>query len=243
DLFRLNTKGFRGEALASIAAIAQVELKTKIAQNDLGTQLMIEGSEVKLQEVCTCADGTSIAVKNLFFNVPARRNFLKSNHVESKHIIDEFLRVALIHHDIAFSMYNDGNEVYNLKPGSFRQRIVGIFGDKYNTKLVPVAENTDIVTISGFVTKPEFAKKTRGEQYFFVNNRFIKNAYLNHAVQSAFDQLLNKDQFPSYFINMQIDASKIDINIHPTKTEIKFEDERAIYAILRTAIKQALGKN
>src|SRR5690606_13176004 len=151
DLFRLNTKGFRGEALASIAAIAQVELKTKIAQNELGTQLMIEGSEVKLQEVCTCADGTSIAVKNLFFNVPARRNFLKSNHVESKHIIDEFLRVALIHHDIAFSMYNDGNEVYNLKPGSFRQRIVGIFGDKYNTKLVPVAENTDIVTINGFV--------------------------------------------------------------------------------------------
>lgn len=243
DLFRLNTKGFRGEALASIAAIAQVELKTKIVQNELGTQLMIEGSEVKLQEVCTCADGTSISVKNLFFNVPARRNFLKSNHVESKHIIDEFLRVALIHHDIAFSMYNDGNEVYNLKTGSFRQRIVGVFGEKYNTKLVPVAENTDIVAINGFVTKPEFAKKTRGEQYFFVNNRFIKNAYLNHAVQSAFDQLLNKDQFPSYFINMQIDASKIDINIHPTKTEIKFEDERAIYAILRTAIKQALGKN
>lgn len=242
DLFALHTKGFRGEALASIAAIAHVELKTKKENSDLGSQITIEGSEIKAQEACSCAKGTSIAIKNLFFNVPARRNFLKSNSVESKHIIDEFLRVALIHHDIAFSMYNDGNEVFNLNAGSFRQRIVAIFGDKYNTKLVPVSETTDIVSLEGFVTKPEFAKKTRGEQYFFVNHRFIKNAYLNHAVQNAFDQLLNKEQFPSYFINLSIDPAKIDINIHPTKTEIKFEDERAIYAIIRTAVKQALGK-
>ncbi len=243
DLFCLNTKGFRGEALASIAAIAQVELKTRKPAAELGSQLIIEGSEFKSQEACSCAVGSSISVKNLFFNVPARRNFLKSNSVETKHIMDEFLRVALVHHDIAFSMYNDGNEVYNLSTGSARQRIVAVFGDKYNTKLVPLSEQTDIVNIDGFVTKPEFAKKTRGEQFFFVNNRFIKSAYLNHAVQNAFDQLLNKDQFPSYFINLHVDPSKIDINIHPTKTEIKFEDERSIYAILRTAIKQALGKN
>jgi len=242
DLFNLHTKGFRGEALASIAAIAQVELKTKKEHAELGSKISIEGSEIKEQEACSCAKGTTFSIKNLFYNVPARRNFLKSNSVESKHIIDEFLRVALIHHNIAFSMYNDGNEVFNLNSGSFRQRIVAIFGEKYNTKLVPVAEQTDIVTIEGFVTKPEFAKKTRGEQYFFVNNRFIKNAYLNHAVQNAFDQLLNKEQFPSYFLNLSVNPSKIDINIHPTKTEIKFEDERSIYAIIRTAVKQALGK-
>ncbi len=242
DLFNINTKGFRGEALASIAAIAQVELKTKVEDNDLGTQIIIEGSEVKEQEVCNCSKGTSFSIKNLFFNVPARRNFLKSNPVEVKHIIEEFQRVAMVHAEIAFSMYNNGNEVFNLNKGSFRQRITGIFGDKINQKLVPVTENTDIVTVEGFVSKPEFAKKTRGEQYFFVNDRFIKNAYLNHAVQNAFDQLLSKDQFPSYFLKLTIDPSKIDINIHPTKTEIKFEDERAIYAIIRTAVKQALGK-
>ena len=243
DLFNLNTKGFRGEALASIAAIAQVELKTKQEGIDLGTQIVMEGSEVKEQEPCTCAKGTSFSVKNLFFNVPARRNFLKSNPVETKHIIEEFQRVAMVHADISFSMFNNGNEVFNLPAGSFRQRIVGVFGEKYNQRLVPVSENTDIVTIEGFVSKPEFAKKTRGEQYFFVNDRFIKSAYLNHAVQSAFDQLLSKDQFSSYFLKLTIDPSKIDINIHPTKTEIKFEDERAIYAIVRTAIKQALGKH
>lgn len=243
DLFNLNTKGFRGEALASIAAIAQVELKTKRENDELGTLIRIEGSEVKEQEPCSCTKGTSFSVKNLFFNVPARRNFLKSNAIEIKHIIDEFQRVALVHPEIAFSMYNNGNEVFNLNKGSFRQRIVGVFGDKYNQKLVPVSESTDIVSIKGFVSKPEFAKKTRGEQFFFVNNRFIKNAYLNHAVQNAFDQLLSSDQFPSYFLNLTIDPSKIDINIHPTKTEIKFEDERAIYAIIRTSVKQALGKN
>ena len=243
DLFNLNTKGFRGEALASIAAIAQVELKTKKEGEDLGTTIIIEGSEVKEQEPCSASKGTSFSIKNLFFNVPARRNFLKSNPVEIKHIIEEFQRVALVHANINFSMYNNDNEVFNLKQGSFRQRIVGVFGDKYNQKLVPVTEDTDLVQIEGFVSKPEFAKKTRGEQYFFVNDRFIKSAYLNHAVQNAFDQLLSKDQFPSYFLKLTIDPTKIDINIHPTKTEIKFEDERAIYAIIRTAVKQALGKH
>ena len=243
DLFRLDTKGFRGEALASIAAIAQVELKTRVEENDLGIQIQIEGSEVKEQEVCSCSKGTSFSVKNLFYNVPARRNFLKSNPVEIKHIIEEFQRVAMVHAEISFSMYNNGNEVFVLKKGSFRQRIVGIFGEKTNQKLVPVDENTDIVSVLGFVGKPEFAKKTRGEQYFFVNDRFIKNSYLNHAVQNAFEELLSKDQFPSYFLKLQIDPAKIDINIHPTKTEIKFEDERSIYAIIRTAVKQALGKN
>ncbi len=243
DLFNINTKGFRGEALASIAAIAQVELKTKKEGEDLGTSILMEGSEVKEQEPCSTSKGTSFSIKNLFYNVPARRNFLKSNPVEVKHIIDEFQRVALVHADISFSMYNNGNEVFNLKKGSFRQRIVGIFGEKYNQRLVPVIEDTDLVKIEGFVSKPEFAKKTRGEQYFFVNNRFIKSAYLNHAVQNAFDQLLSKDQFPSYFLKLTIDPTKIDINIHPTKTEIKFEDERAIYAIIRTAVKQALGKH
>lgn len=243
DLFNINTKGFRGEALASIAAIAQVELKTKKEGEDLGTTIVMEGSEVKEQEPCSTSKGTSFSIKNLFYNVPARRNFLKSNPVEVKHIIDEFQRVALVHADINFSMYNNGNEVFNLKKGSFRQRIVGMFGEKYNQRLVPVTEDTDLVQINGFVSKPEFAKKTRGEQYFFVNDRFIKSAYLNHAVQNAFDQLLSKDQFPSYFLKLTIDPTKIDINIHPTKTEIKFEDERAIYAIIRTAVKQALGKN
>lgn len=243
DLFNLSTKGFRGEALASIAAIAQVVLKTKVEGNDLGTEILIEGSEVKEQEGCNCAKGTSFSIKNLFYNVPARRNFLKSNPVEIKHIIEEFQRVAMVHADISFSMYNNGNEVFNLKKGSFRQRIVGVFGEKYNQKLVPVEENTNIISIKGFVSKPEFAKKTRGEQYFFVNDRFIKNSYLNHAVNNAFDQLLSKDQHPSYFLKLMIDPSKIDINIHPTKTEIKFEDERAIYAIIRTAVKQGLGKN
>lgn len=243
DLFKLTTKGFRGEALASIAAIAQVELKTKKEGKELGSSIFIEGSEVKEQEHCSCAKGTSFSVKNLFYNVPARRNFLKSNPIEVKHIIDEFQRVALVHPEVSFTMYNNGNEVFNLNKGSFRQRIVSVFGDKYNQKLVPVTESTDIVSIDGFVTKPEFAKKTRGEQFFFVNNRFIKNAYLNHAIQSAFDQLLSKDQHPSYFLKLTIDPTKIDINIHPTKTEIKFEDERAIYAIIRTAVKQGLGKN
>lgn len=242
DLFALNTMGFRGEAIPSIAAIAQVEIKTKTENQDLGSHLIVEGSEVKSQEFCQTAKGTSVSVKNLFFNVPARRNFLKSNPVEVKHIIEEFIRVAMIHPEVSMNMDNDANEVYRLPAGSFRQRIVNIFGAKYNQRLVPVEETTDIVDISGFIGKPEFAKKTRGEQYFFVNKRFIKSPYLNHAIQMAYEELLPKDQYPSYFLQMNIDPAKIDINIHPTKTEVKFEEERAIYAIIRTAVRQALGK-
>lgn len=242
DLFALNTMGFRGEAVPSIAAISQLEIKTKPENQDLGSHLVLDGSDVKSQELCQTAKGTNISVKNLFFNVPARRNFLKSNPVEVKHVIEEFIRVAMIHPEVAMNMDNDTNEVYRLSSGTFRQRIVNIFGIKYNQRLVPVEETTDIVKVTGFIGKPEFAKKTRGEQYFFVNRRFIKSPYLNHAIQKAYEELLPRDQFPSYFLQMDIDPAKIDINIHPTKTEVKFEEERAIYAIIRTAVRQALGK-
>lgn len=242
DLFSLKTMGFRGEAIPSIAAISQMEIKSKRAEDDLGNHLIMEGSEVISHEPCQATTGTSISVKNLFFNIPARRNFLKSNPIETKHIIEEFIRVALIHPEVNMNMDNDGNEVYRLAKGSFRQRIVAIFGSRYNQRLVPVDEKTDIVKISGFIGKPEFARKTRGEQYFFVNKRFIRSAYLNHAVQMAYEELLPKDQYASYFLYMEVDPSKIDINIHPTKTEVKFEEERAIYAIIRTAVRQALGK-
>ncbi len=242
DLFHIRTMGFRGEALASIAAISQLELKTKKRENDLGTKICIEGSSVISQDVCATKEGTNILVKNLFFNVPARRNFLKSNPVETKHIIEEFFRVAMVHPEIAFKLQNEGGELFHLPKGSFKHRIVSLFGDKYNQRLVPVDEKTDIVGISGFVGKPEYAKKTRGEQYFFVNDRFIKSPYLGHAVQAAFDELVTKDQHPSYFLKLEVNPENIDINIHPTKTEIKFEDERSIYAIVRTSVKQALGK-
>lgn len=242
DLFAIRTKGFRGEALASIAAIAQVELKTKLSNEELGTLIQIEGSKITNQEPVSCANGTSFSIKNLFFNVPARRNFLKSNAVETRHIIDEFERVAMSHPDIHFTMHHNGNEVFNLVSGPFRQRLVGILGKKYNDRLVPVNEPTNIVNLTGHIVKPEFCKRTRGEQFFFVNNRFIKSTYLNHAVTSAFKELLGKDQFPSYFIFMEIDPSTIDINIHPTKTEIKFEDEKSIYAIINSAVRNSLGK-
>lgn len=242
DLFALSTKGFRGEALASIAAIAQVELKTKREEDELGLQLIIEGSEVKSQEACTCSKGSSFAIKNLFYNVPARRNFLKSDRAEYKYILDEFIRIALAHPNIAFSLTNNDKEQYRLPKETFRQRIVSLYGKKYNTRLVPVEEQTDIVTIKGFVSKPEFSKKSRGEQFFFVNNRFIKSSYLNHAVSSAMEGLLQSDHYPSFYLFLDIDPSKIDVNIHPTKTEIKFEDERSIYAILRSALKRSLGQ-
>tara|TARA_R110002012_G_scaffold319389_2_gene539704 strand:+ start:93909 stop:95765 length:1857 start_codon:yes stop_codon:yes gene_type:complete len=243
DLFQLNTKGFRGEALASIAAIAHVELKTKQdTTDDVGTQIVIEGSEVKAQEVVVTPTGTSIAVKNLFFNIPARRNFLKSNTVELRHIIDEFHRVSLAHPSIQFSMYHNGSETFHLPASNFRQRIVNIFGNKTNEKLVPVNETTEVLTVSGFVGKPEYAKKTRGEQFFFVNNRFIKSAYLNHAINSAFDGLLKDGKHASYFLDLTVNPQTIDINIHPTKTEIKFDDEHTLYAILRSAVKHSLGQ-
>lgn len=242
DLFNIRSKGFRGEAMASIAAIAHVELKTRLHDEELGTLVELEGTEVKKQEPCQAQAGSSISVKNLFFNVPARRNFLKSNAVETKHIIDEFQRVALAHPDIEFSMHHNGQEVFKLTKGPLRQRIVQLLGGNSNQKLVPLEEETSIVKLKGFICKPEFAKKTRGEQFFFVNNRFIKSSYLNHAVMTAYDDLISKNSFPSYFIYMEVDPSFIDINIHPTKTEIKFEDERSIYAIMRSTVKQSLGK-
>jgi len=242
DLFELNTKGFRGEALASIAAIAHVELKTKQEKDEVGTEIKIEGSKVNSQEVCVTPQGTSISVKNLFYNIPARRNFLKSNAVELRHIIDEFHRVAMAHPVIKFDMYHNGSEVFNLPDSNNRQRIVNIFGGKTNEKLVPVKEETDLVTISGFVGKPEYAKRSRGEQFFFVNDRFIKSPYLNHAVSAAFEGLLKDKAHPSYFIYLTVDPKSIDINIHPTKTEIKFEDEHALYAMLRATIKHSLGQ-
>jgi DNA mismatch repair protein MutL len=242
DLFALHTKGFRGEALASIAAIAHVELKTKQAQEELGTHLVIEGSKFTSQEVAVLPQGTSFSVKNLFFNIPARRNFLKSDTVEFRHIIDEFERVALAHANIAFVLYHNGSEMFNLPSGNKRQRLVNVFGGRTNEKLVPVKETTDIVQIKGFVTKPEFAKKNRGEQFFFVNNRFIKSGYLHHAVMAAYEGLLKDGCQPGYYLYLEVPPHTIDINIHPTKTEIKFDDEHALYAILRSSIKHALGQ-
>lgn len=242
DLFQLQTKGFRGEALASIAAIAHVELKTKQEHDDVGNAIEIEGSKVVSQDVVVTPKGTSVSVKNLFYNIPARRNFLKSDSVELRHVIDEFHRVALAHPNISFVLYNNGSETFNLPIGNFRQRIVNIFGNKTNEKLVPVEEETEVLKISGFVGKPEFAKKTRGEQYFFVNNRFIKSAYLSHAITSAFEGLLKNGTHPSYFLNLEVNPQTIDINIHPTKTEIKFDDEHTLYALLRSAVKHSLGQ-
>ncbi|HLC83447.1 MAG TPA: DNA mismatch repair endonuclease MutL [Bacteroidia bacterium] len=242
DLFAIRTMGFRGEALASIAAIAQVELKTKRIGDEVGVQIDIEGSEIKRQETVSCAEGTSISVKNLFFNVPARRNFLKTDSVELRHIIDEFHRVSIPNPEIAFSFHHNNTEIFHLEAGSLKQRLMGLFGSSYNSRLVPVEENTGIVKIKGFVIKPDFAKKTRGEQFFFLNKRFIKNGYLHHAVQSAFEQLLPTDSFASYFLMLDVNPKSIDINIHPTKTEVKFEDEKAIYAFLRSAVKKSLGQ-
>ena len=242
DLFNINTKGFRGEALASIAAIAHVELKTKPEDQEIGTHITIEGSEVTSQEAAVVPKGATISVKNLFYNIPARRNFLKSNTVETRHIIDEFHRVALAHPQVEFIFLNNGSSVFNLPSSNIRQRIVNIFGSKTNEKLVPVSEETDIVKVEGFVIKPQFAKKSRGEQFFFVNDRFIKSPYLNHAIQSAFEGLLKDGANPGYFLFLEVAPESIDINIHPTKTEIKFDDEHSIYAMLRATIKHSLGQ-
>jgi DNA mismatch repair protein MutL len=242
DLFSLHTKGFRGEALASIAAIAHVEMKTKQEQEELGTHIVIEGSKFVSQDVAVLPKGTSFSVKNLFFNIPARRNFLKSETVEHRHIVDEFQRVALAHPNIHFTYYHNGSDLFNLPQSNSRQRIVNIFSGKTNEKLVPVQEETEIVSIQGFVSKPEFAKKNRGEQFFFVNDRFIKSGYLHHAVIAAYEGLLKDGAQPSYFLYLNVPPNTIDINIHPTKTEIKFDDEHALYAILRSAIKHSLGQ-
>ncbi len=241
DLFSIHTMGFRGEALASICAIAHLEMKTKRAEDEVGTHIINEGSVVKSQEVCQCETGTSIAVKNLFFNVPARRQFLKSNQVELRHITDEFLRLAIAHPHISFNFYHNNSLLYQLFKETTKKRIVSCFGDNYNKRLLPFEHHADFVSFSGFITKPEFAKKTRGEQFFFTNKRFMKHNYLNHAVFSAFKDLINPDAFPSFFIFIDIDPEQIDINIHPTKTEIKFQDERVMYSFLNAAVKKTLG--
>ncbi len=242
DLFAIRTMGFRGEAMASIAAIAQVELKTRRHEDELGSAIEIEGSIVIHQQPCATPAGTSISVKNLFYNIPARRNFLKSNPVETRHILDEFQRVALAHPEIYFTLHHDGQEVYHLPQTQLKQRIIHLLGNHYNEKLVPVDEETTIIQVKGFVGKPSSAKRTRGDQFFFVNNRFIKDAYLNHAVKIAFEQLLPDEYFPLYYLFIEIDPAKIDINVHPTKTEIKYQDEKAIYAIIRSAVKRSLGR-
>mgnify|MGYP003740875311 FL=1 len=242
DLFSIRTKGFRGEAMASIAAVAQVEMKTKLHDQEVGVRIHIEGSKMITQEPVQTANGTSISIKNLFFNIPARRNFLKSNQVETRHIIDEFQRVALTHPEVSFKMTHNGAETFSLPQGTLRQRIVNVFGKKFNQSLVPIDEKTSITNLTGFIGKPEFAKKTRGEQFFFVNKRYIKNSYLNYAVMQAYQDLIPSKSYPSYFIYMEMEPASIDINIHPTKTEIKFEDEKAIYAILNSAVKQSIGK-
>jgi len=242
DLFHIKTMGFRGEALASIAAVAQVEIKTKNAEAQLGTYIEIENSAVVKQEPCAFGTGTSISMKNLFFNVPARRNFLKSNAAEMRHIMDEFIRVAMAFPQVFFSMSSNGQQVFHLESGNLKQRIVQILGNNYNARMVTVKEETDYLNVYGFVGKPETAKKTRGDQYFFVNNRFIKSAYLNHAVNNAFDTLIAKDSFPSYVLFIDLDPSQLDINVHPTKQEIKFEDEKIIYAFVQAAVKHALAQ-
>lgn len=242
DLFHLNTKGFRGEALASIAAIAHVELQTKKESEETGTSISIEGSKISKDEPCVCPAGTRFDIKNLFFNVPARRNFLKSDQVEMRHITEEFERVAFAHPDIAFSLTHNEKEIYNLNPVILRKRVVDILGKNTNDRLVPIEESTDIVSLKGFVLKPEHARKTRGEQFFFVNDRFFKSTYFNNAITRAFEGLIKDRSYPSYFIYLNVDPQKIDVNVHPTKTEIKFEEEKFIYSILYSSIKQALGK-
>ena len=243
DLFQLRTKGFRGEALASIASIAQVILKTRLkSDEDTGTLVEMNGGTPMRNEECICEQGTSIEVKNIFFNVPARRTFLKSDNAEFSHIRNEFERVCLGHTNVSFVLTHNGNEIYNLMEANLRKRITDLFGNKKNENIVPIDENTDIVNVSGFVGKPESAKKSRGEQYFFVNNRFFKHTYFNHAVNKAFEKLVPERSFPSYFIFLEIDTEKIDVNIHPTKTEINFEEGKFIYTILLSSIKQALGK-
>ena len=242
DLFRIRTMGFRGEALASIAAVAQVELKTRRPEDEAGTYIEIENSLVRKQEPVAIPVGTSIAMKNLFFNVPARRNFLKSNASELKHIIDEFIRVAMSFPNIFFSMVSNGQQVFHLEKGTLKQRIVQLLGNNYNARLVAVQEQTDYLNIQGFVGKPESAKKTRGDQYLFVNNRFIKSAYLNHAMMNAFAEMIPKDSFPMYALFIDLDPSQLDINVHPTKQEIKFEDEKIVYAFVQSAVKHSLAQ-
>ena len=241
DLFRLRTMGFRGEALASIAAVAQFEMKTRPATNELGTLLVVEGSDIRKQESVACEKGTNICVRNLFFNIPARRNFLKSNPVELRHIIEEFQRIALANSGVSFTLVQGDEQVFDLPAGKLSQRIVNIFGKSYQQQLAPVKEETEQIKTTGYIGRPESARKTRGEQFIFVNNRFVRNNYLNHAVQTAFEGLIPDGSFPFFVLFIDIDPKHIDVNVHPTKTEIKFDDERSVYAVVSASVRQALG--
>ncbi|CAN5412121.1 DNA mismatch repair endonuclease MutL [soil metagenome] len=243
DLFTLRTMGFRGEALASIAAVSQFEMKTRQSQNELGTLLVVEGSDIKKQEPTACDKGTNISVKNLFFNIPARRNFLKSNPVEMRHILEEFQRLALAHPEISFSLIQGDEVVYDLTPGKLSQRIIALFGKSYQEQLAACQEETNLMKVTGYIGKPESARKTRGEQFIFVNQRFVRNNYLNHAITSAYENLLPDNSFPFYVLFLEIDPKHIDVNVHPTKTEIKFDDERAVYAVVRASVRQSLGSH
>ena len=243
DLFAIRTMGFRGEALASIAAVAQVELKTRRKEDEVGVKVVNEGSVIKEQTLAPMAAGTTLTVKNLFFNVPARRNFLKSPMVEMRHVVEEFTRVTLMNPQVGFTLTSDGKELYHLYPGNLKQRIMGLFGNNYDGKLLPVNQETDRVSIHGYIVKAEFARKTRGEQYFFVNKRFIKHPYLHHAIENAFMEMIPKDSFPGYFLDIEVDPADIDINIHPTKTEVNFIDVKLVYAILHAAVRKAIGQN
>ena len=243
DLFNIRTLGFRGEALASIAAISQLEMKTKRKEDEMATHIRIEGGKITFQEPCAHQNGTTIAVKNLFYNVPARRNFLKSNNVEMNHVSEEFNRVALANPNVAFKLFNDNKEHYHLPPANLKQRIVNLYGGQYNSRVVPVEQDSDIAKISGFIGKPEFAKKKRGEQYFFVNGRFFKNSYLHHSVMKAYSELIAESNIPSYFLFFEVDPAQVDVNIHPTKTEVNFIEGPAIYSILNTAVRNSLGKH
>jgi DNA mismatch repair protein MutL len=242
DLFAIRTKGFRGEALASISAVSMVELRTRKAEDDSGTLIILKGSKVETQEPCSCSTGSSFSVKNLFFNIPARRKFLKSDNTEMRHIITEFQKIVIAHPEIRFSLYHNENEIYNLGNGNVRQRIIGVFGKQINNDLITLETATTLINIKGFIGKPENARRTYGEQFFFVNNRFMKHPYFHKAVIEAYQNILPLEAIPSYFIFMEIDPASIDINIHPTKTEIKFEDERSIWQILMASVKEALGR-
>jgi len=242
DLFTIRTMGFRGEALASIAAVTQVELKTRQAGSEAGSRIVIEGTEVKLQEPCAVNPGTSISVKNLFYNVPARRHFLKSTTTELRHILDEFTRVALAYPSIGFRLWNNNTEQYHLDPGTLKTRIVSLLGNSYEKNLVPVEERGDVLNIYGFIGKPQAATRTRGMQFFFINGRFIRNSYLHHSVVQAYDGLIEKESFPFYVLFLEVDPSRVDVNVHPTKQEVKFEDDRMMYAYLNAAIKHSLAR-
>ncbi|MCX6301392.1 MAG: DNA mismatch repair endonuclease MutL [Bacteroidia bacterium] len=242
DLFAISTKGFRGEALASVAAVSMVELRTRKKGTETGTLIVISGSKVEAQEPCSCPEGSSFSVKNLFYNIPARRKFLKSDMTEFRHIINEFQKVVMSHPEIRFSLHHNESEIYNLTTGNFRQRITAVFGKQINHDLINLETDTSLISIKGFIGKPESARRTYGEQFFFINRRFMKHPYFHKAVSEAYQNILPAEAIPTYFIFLEADPASIDINIHPTKTEIKFEDERSIWQILMASVREALGR-